>query len=282
MTVQSERRLIVRWTALKNALAIGFFAVFAFFAEYIVVSSTVQAGTEDLSSFVLPFFSTEVSLMYHLLPVAVVTVLTACFVHLTTHTTVSRRIQAQRAIKKGVRRRRSRPRALQRLGTRLQRAFRSVKRRFLRLQSTSYVGRKIELARALIRSAVAVALGFVAIALVISVAAYPRLVSTTAGNLLAGNEAFLGFVTGTMRASEGISQAIPPLGYIGTSLLDSLISVAPTFYRSLNDAASAMTQGFVSLGHVEKYIIVQNVAAIMVVTVTLLQSQYAKMRGSRR
>ncbi|HUV97894.1 MAG TPA: hypothetical protein VMW14_00125, partial [Candidatus Paceibacterota bacterium] len=83
MATQPHRRLMFRWTAPRNLLAILLFIIIAVILQYLTVTLAVPAGTSDPTTTTIPIVNTPLSLLYHVLPAAMITTLTLCFIHFT-------------------------------------------------------------------------------------------------------------------------------------------------------------------------------------------------------
>jgi len=283
MTSEPRRRIFFRWTAPKNLLAIILFIVAAITVEYVFVQAT--AGTvEDSAAITLPFLNVSISPSYHILPLVVITTLTASFTHLANLIAIlpPKTQTMKRPSRQRTSRRRSRLRSVRELTKRIGRAGRKFKDRILRITAIAYIRRRVAVARAMIRSAITISAIFIILFLLVTVAAYPGLVPTATIDFYQWNTAFLGFVAWTIEASKAIAIAIPPIGIIGSSIQSALSNAAPGFHNTLEAAASSITSGLVSLSPTGKYLAVQNVAAWAVAIITLLYSQYAKVRRYRR
>ena len=273
---QQRRRLMFHWTTPRNFLALILFIIVVGLLEY-AININLAANLETSSNIVLPVINVTISPYYHLLPAAVIVSLTSCFIHLTTHAaTVPTRTQTP------IRARR--PRAKIRFRTfhqswrKIAKAARRVRSRILRTPIIAYIQRRVIMVKALLKGATAVTVTFIIIVLLINIAAYPKLMPTAIANFFKWNQGFLDFIIATMRASEAVASAVPPIGALATSIHNGLITVAPAFRNALEGAGSTLAIGLVSLTPTEKYLITQNVSVWIVITITLLYTQYIKIR----
>ena len=272
-----------QWTAPKNLLAIILFIIAVFVIEYVIVQPTA-ATVEDSAAITLPLLNAKISPSYHILPLVVITALTASFTHLASITAIlPPKTQAmKRPSQQRTSRRKFRLRSIRELTRRIGRAGRRIKDRILRTRPVSYISRRVSVAKPLIHSATTVAGIFVVLFLLVTLASYPRLISTATIDFYQWNTAFLGFVTWTIEASKAIAIGIPPIGIIGSSIQSALSTAAPGFHNTIEGAASSITSGLVSLSPTEKYLIVQNVASWMVAIITLGYGQYVRIRRYKR
>lgn len=284
MTTQPRKRLIFRWTAPRNILAVILFIALAAVLQYIIITFTISMGAKDPTGVSLPFLNVTISLLYHFLPVAVIIALTASFTYLTAQTaTITPRIQpSKRPLSQPGRQRSRRLKSLRKLSRRLQYTARKVRNRILRVPALASIRNRIILAKAIIRSAVMIITVFVILILLVTIAAYPPLVPVATDNFYQWNTAFLHFVAATIRASKTIADAVPPINAVAAAINNALIAAAPAFRNTVEGAASAITSGLVSLHPTEKYLVIQNSAAWIVALATILYIQYVKTRRYRR
>jgi len=284
MVTQPRKRLIFNWTTPRNLLAILLFIIIAILIQYTIIALTIPMGTEDSTAITLPIFNITLSFLYHFLPSAVIITLTASFTHLTIHTaTVPAKTQTlKKPRRQEIRKKPTRLKPLRKFYKKLRRATRKIKNKILKTPTIAYIERRVILARAIIKSAITITATFIIITLLVTIAAYPKFIPTATANFYQWNAAFLSFVTATIKASETIANTIPPIGAITTTIQNALIAAAPAFHNTLEETASTITNGLVSLSSTEKYLIIQNTAAWTVAIITLLYSQYIKIRRYRR
>lgn len=275
---QPRRRFIFHWTTPKNFLAIILFIVLIGLLEY-TINITLAPNLRKAPNIILPLINTTISPYYHLLPAAVIVSLTSCFIHLTTHTaTRPTRIQPPKVTRRP--RRKLRFKTIRQSWGKIAKAAKRIKGRIMRNSLIAYIEKRVALAKALIRSAATVAITFIIVVLLINILAYPKLAPTAVTSFFTWNQGFLNFVIATMRASEAIVNAIPPIGTLAASLHNVLINIAPAFRQTLEGATSGLTNNFVSLSPIGKYLLAQNIAVWIVITVTLLYTRFVKI--SRR
>ncbi len=284
MTRQDRKRLIFYWTAPKNLLAILLFIILTVIIQYTFIASTIPTRRHDSTTFTLPAINITISLLRHIIPISVIVALTTSFTHLTTHiATVPRKTATSR--KTPPRKARRKPqhlKPLRKFYKKVHNSARKIKNKILKTPAISRIQRRVALARALIKSAIAILASFTIILLLIAVAAYPKLVPTATINFYQWNDVFLTFVVATIKAAETAANNIAPIGIVAAAIHNALISVAPTFRNVLEGTASAITKGLVTLNPTEKYLIIQNASAWTVAIAALLYSQYAKARRYRR
>jgi hypothetical protein len=284
MATQPHRRLIFRWTAPRNLLAIFLFIVIAIILQYVTVTLAVPAGTSDPTAINIPIINTPFSLLYHVVPAAMIITLTVCFIHLTHQaaTVPVRPLPPKKPPPAPARQKPARLKALRQLRRKLRRATRRIKRRILRAPTIAQLQHRITLAKAIIKSAITVAVAFIILAVLLTLAAYPKLVPTATLNLYQWNTIFHDFVMSTIQTSRNTAGSIPFIGAAAAAINSALISASPAFRNTLEGAASAVTAGLVALAPVEKYLAIQNIAAWTTALATLFYSWYSKSRRIRR
>jgi hypothetical protein len=232
-------------------------------------------------------FIVSVSLIFHILPLSVIVVLLAGWVYLKNSNAF--KIQPETAKRAILQRRpqetgRLKPvkRAWRNLSRRFQRIGRSLKTGGSKIPGVSALSKRLSSSQSVIKSAVTVLLIFGAVALALSLIAYPNLVYYWALNLYQGSPGLTDFVLGTGQWLRGIGTAVPPLGDLGASINNALFQAAPGFRRSLEAAGTSLTQPIFQLDALGKYLLSQNVAAWTAASLALLYGTYASARPRRR
>jgi hypothetical protein len=283
MTTQPQRKPILRWTTRKNLLTILTFTVIAIITQYLAIALTDLAATADPTAITIPAINISLSLVYHIIPATAIITLTACFVHLTTHTTtLTPKTLPKKPPPPPTRQKPARLRALRQFARKLQRGTRRIKQRILNARPVASLRRRINPAKPIIKAAITVTATFLIIMILVTAAAYPQLVPTATLNLYRGSTAFHGFVIATIKASQSIANTIPPIGTVAATINDALISASPSFRNSLEGVASSIAGGLVALSPLEKYLVTQNSAIWTTALATLLYSWYARTRRYRR
>jgi len=290
------KRLTVRWRGAKGFSAMVLFLFLALLLEAFLVYSFQTLGLADPSAkgttFLVPLtnwtLGVSVSPLLHLLPLGVIIVMMCSWAYLTKYTAFvperpepSRRVSASTFRREQEARRfRSLRRFTRRISRRLQRVGRAVKSGVQRIRGVSYISQRLYFARATVRSALTVLLIFLSIALLLFVIEYPDVIRVLAVNLHMGSPTFRDFVLGTTQWVQGIGQAVPPLGGLGTALNNAVFGVAPGFRRALQGAGS-LTVSVAQLDVTGKYVLSQNLAAWISAVVALAYGAYVSS-GSRR
>ena len=278
MTVQPQKRLALRWTAPRNLLVLFLFIVVTVLLQYFVVALTLSTGASDPTIVVIPATGFSVSLLFHVLPVAVVITLTTSFAYLTSHS-VAPLTKPQPPRKPAASQSQPKPtrlRALRQLTRSIRRTARRVKQRVFQSSVISGFQRRMASSKAVVRNAVAVTATFAILVTVMAIAAYPHIVQATVVDLHTQNTIFHGFVMATIQLGQDIASAVPPIGVVATSINNAFLTASPGFRSALEGAASSLNAGLVAASPVEKYLVIQNVAAWTTAIVTILYRWYGK------
>jgi len=284
MTSDSQRRSILRWTAPKNMFAVVIFIVVVVVLEYIAVSFAVSTGIKDPLGVNLPFVGITLSPLYFLVPVAVIITLTASFMHITVKIASGTRkpeVQKKPRVRRTIRGR-VYLRSVRQFTRRVVQAIGKIWHKILRTRGITYIALKMASSRATIRGAITIAVTFIALLLLLTIAVYPRLVPSATADFFHGNPVFLNLVTGTIVVFETISNTISPLGALASVIHGALIAIAPPFRSALEAVASPISMSLVSLNPTIKFLLAQNLAAWLVAIIAILYSYYIRIRFYRR
>lgn len=228
MSAQSpERSRLIRWTTHRGFIAIIIFLVVAALVELLVVSYAKGLDTIDETQLVWNF-----SLLFHLVPIAVIAALTFTWIFVTQNTT-TKSPEAWKA----------------RTGQRVSRSEKAAPRRS---NSVSRFVRKVRttLARATIRSAFIVFFFFLVFVLVTSLLVYPQLIYRTVSELYRSNPSFLAFI-------KGADATLAPVG----NALNGIFSGPASGFRDFAVGVGGILGFVANLDNDGKYLIFQNAAA---------------------
>ncbi len=291
------KRLIIRWTRPKGFAAIVLFLLLSLAVELLMVYSFQMLGLVDptvwTGIYFIPYlnwtFAVSLSPLFHLIPLAVIIVMLSSWAYLTKYTAFiqqraepPKRASPQTRRKQESRRFRSLKRFSKRLTRRLQRVGRSLKSGFQKIRGVSYISQRLHFARAAVRSAIVVLLVFLSIAFLLIIVEYPDLIHRWTVNLYRSSPALLNFVVGIGQWLRGVGEALPPLGGLGSGLINALAGVAPGFRHSLEGAGTGLAGPIAQLDVVGKYVLSQNLAAWTSALIALVYGAYASSRPSRR
>jgi hypothetical protein len=279
-----QKRILVKWTAIKGLTALAIFFVVTLILEYIIVQSFINLGVADKETFTFNFslpivnsISITISPLFHLIPLGVITVLMANWVYLTKQVAIkpSRTEIPKKTVQKG-----GKPRKLRFLRNffrKVEDSFinvgRKLKSAVLNSRIASYLGKKLGFTKVAVKTALTTLLIFLSFTLLIIVLAYPRSVEHSIIGFLTWNTAFHDFILATIYTAQQLGQTLAPLGEIASAINNTLVSASPGIRSSLS-AFGALTQPLINLDPVGKYVICQNFAAWLSAFVALSYGQF--------
>lgn len=141
-----------------------------------------------------------------------------------------------------------------------------------RFSALGRLSQRVRLGRPTIKGAVIVLLTFVALILMFSLFAYPKLIYQDASNLYRTDLGLRGFVISTNNWAEGVVQALGPIGGIFKSASNALRSASPGF-RDFAVGVGGIISPLASLDGAGKYLFFQNAAVWILVITTLLYGE---------
>lgn len=290
MTSEERRkRLIFRWTAPKGFVTIVVFFILALLIEYLIVYFFASSGLTDKS--LIPFFTINISPLFHLMPLSVIIVLVSSWTYLTKHiAVVPRRISPPRKQLEMRRRRHLRPRKVrfksfrnffgwinkkfEKVGKAISSFFSRIAAKILRIRGISYLQQRLSLARATVKSTATILAVFVASILALCLLVYPKVSYDLAAGLYRSNPSFHWFVLKTIEMGKGLAQALSPIGWLASAVDNALRAVAPSFRNALEGFGAPIMKSLAELDIVGRYIILQNVAAWISALVALAYGEY--------
>ena len=265
-----------RWTTLRGPVSFVIFLAIASLIEYGIVLYALSLGLQDTSllqwTFQFPGTSWPVTLsispLLHLAPICIIVTLGFGWRYLTRKTAIKRQEirkgrveppQKQRVEKKG-------------FMWKISRAGRTYSRK-LNLWLSKNRG-VTYLSRASVKSAAIVLLVFVAFILVFMVLAYPQLIYNAVANAYRTNSGLVNFVSGFNSWAEGVANTLSPIGWIGTSINNALLTAAPTV-GYIGATLGGLLAPLATLDNMGKYLVLQNAAAWISVLIVLVHGERA-------
>jgi len=259
------KRLLFKWTARKGLTATLLFLALALFIEYLVVYLFISSGLTDT----FLFTGLPISPLFHLLPLGVTVVLVSSWMYLTKHIAVV----PQKKSPTKPKRQRLRPRKIR---------FRSIKRLFKRInRKFGWISRPIEsfyqlhFAKATVKSTTTIIGIFLVSILTLHTVGSPSFIYEIVTGFYKTNPSFHGFVLKTLEITQGIGQTLTPLGWLGSTINNALLAIAPSFRNALEGFGTSITGPMVTLDLVWKYAICQNIAAWASALTAFAYGQYA-------
>ena len=265
-----------RWTTLRGPVSFVVFLAIASLIEYGIVLYALRLGLQDTSllqwTFQFPGTSWPVTLsispLLHLAPICIIVTLGFSWTYLTRKTAIKRQ-----EIRKG----RVEPPRKQKLEKKgfmwkISRAGRTYSRKLdLWLSKNRVV---TYLSRASVKSAAIVLLVFVAFICVFMVLAYPQLIYGAVANAYRTNSGLVNFVLGFNSWAEGVANTLSPIGWIGTSINNALLTAAPTV-GYIGTTLGGLLAPLATLDNMGKYLVLQNAAAWISVLIVLVHGERA-------
>jgi len=268
---ERRKRLIFRWTAPKEFVAIVLFSALAVLFEYLMVHFFMFSGLTD--NFALKFFTITISPLFHLMPLGVIFVLISSWIGLTKYlAAVPRRTSPAKKTLERHRRRLRRTRKNR--FTSLRNFFRRIGAAFLGIRGVSYVQKRLSFARVAVESTATVLTVFLVAVLALYILVYPNLSRDLAFGLYSANQSFHGFVLKTMEIAQGIAQAFSPIGWLASTIDGAMRAVAPGFRNTIEGSRPPITEPLANLDLVWKYTLCQNAAAWISGIVALVYGEY--------
>ena len=258
------KRLLFKWTARKGLTATLLFLALTLFIEYLVVYLFTSFGLTDT----FLFTGLPISPLFHLLPLGVTVVLVSSWMYLTKHIAVV----PQKKSPTKPKRQRPRTRKIR---------FRSIKRFFKKInRKFEWINRAIEsfyqlhFAKATVKSTTTIIGVFLVSILTLHTVGSPNFIYEVVTRFYKTNPSFHGFVLETFEVTQGIGQTLAPLGWIGSTINNALLAMAPGFRSALEGFGTSITGPMVTLDLVWKYAICQNIAAWASALTALAYGQY--------
>jgi hypothetical protein len=168
------------------------------------------------------------------------------------------------------------------ISRRFERVGRSLKATFLRVHSISSVSKRVSLAKNSVRSALTVFTVFVSISLLLFIIVYPDLIRNMVVGFYEADSSRVDFVVGVSDRLQGIGESLPPIGGLGTAIVNGLWAIAPGFRQGLAGVGASLTGFIVNSDAAGKFILSQNIASWIVVLIALAYGWYASIRRPRK
>lgn len=242
-----------RWSSLKGFAALILFIVSALLIEYLIIVYAVSIGVRDEYCFQIPWLGLTVSPLFHLVPTSTVVVLAASWACMT-------RYIAAKPIEKTKPAQKKPKTPSEGLRAKISGFLSGLKSRLLRIKGFAYVWGKFSFARATVKSAITVLLGFMASALLVSVIANPWLIHNGFVSLYRGNPQLLDSIKAFNSALGSFAEVVSPIGWICSAVNNAFRAAAPGI-RDFASSLGALTKPLVDLSPMGKYLVFQNIAA---------------------
>lgn len=292
---------IFRYPTKKGLAAIALFFAVAIIIEYLIIASFLSYGLSDnyplTQSFQLPgsntSFTLGISSLFHLIPIGVIFVLGANWVYIAKYVgSKSQRVEISKkpfVMQKG---RYQKPKSrrfklIRQFSKNLSKRFEKVNRSFkafssrvsaafLRIRGVSYLGHRLSIARAAVKSSATVLAVFIVSAFGLYLLVQPRLIYDAVVGFYAGNPSLPLAIKGI---AEGVVSS--PIGGLTTAVNNTLIGMAIWFWNTF-EGAGKLTVSLVQLDLTWKYVICQNIAAWVSAFVVWVYGKYSSRLYRRK
>ncbi len=258
------KRLLFKWTARKGLTATLLFLALTLFIEYLVVYLFTSFGLTDT----FLFTGLPISPLFHLLPLGVTVVLVSSWMYLTKH------IAAVPQKKSPTKPKRQRPRTRKIRFKSIKRFFKKINRKFEWINRAIESFYQLHFAKATVKSTTTIIGVFLVSILTLHTVGSPNFIYEVVTGFYKTNPSFHGFVLKTFETTQGIGQTLTPLGWIGSTINNALLAMAPSFRNALEGFGTSITGPMVTLDLVWKYAICQNIAAWASALTALAYGQY--------
>jgi hypothetical protein len=246
----------------------------AIFAEYLVVLYAMGLGVNDSGVLRISWpFTVAVSPLFQLVPAAVIITLLFTWVYFTNKLSArplqtiakpwassSRRAEMKQPTSKASQASKGSPDKTKPVGA--------------EVKGPSHPWEKIQYSGAIIRSALTIFLGFLALLLIVSLLAYPGLIYQSIMSTYQSKSPLYGFVVTTLNALRDFARAVTPIGWVATAINNGLLAIAPSF-RTIGLGLGSLIAPLANLDSAGKYLLFQNAAAWISVLFVLFYGHYA-------
>jgi hypothetical protein len=257
-TQKSSRSLLIRWTSHRGLIAFIVFLAVAVLIEFLVVIYAITLGVTDPSvlqwSFIFPGTSTMLTLafspLFEMIPIVVILALASMWAYLTRQVAIrTPEMQRRRADQHGKKSRTS----------------------FLsRLNVATIFGKRIQFARATIRSGLMVFVIFVLLAIVVSLFAYPQLIYQIVTNAYRTNPGLLDFFKGTGAAFSSIGTVFAGI--------DSALLSGSAGLRDFILGVGSIISPLANSDNAGKYLAIQNGSVWITAIIVIIYGRYGRRR----
>jgi len=265
MSPEKQRKhLLFKWTTQKGLTATLLFLALTLLIEYLIIYLFTSSGLTDT----FLFTGLPISPLLHLLPLGVIAVLISSWIYLTKHIAV---VPQKRPPTKP---KRQHPRTRKARFKSIKHFFKKISKKLERINRTIESFYQLHFARATVKSTATIIGVFLASILTIYTVASPNLIYEAVTGFYKTNPAFHGFVITTFETTQGIGQTLTPLGWLGSTINNALLAMAPSFRSALEGFGTSITGPTITLDLVWKYAICQNIAAWASALTALTYGQY--------
>ena len=245
------------------------FVALTLLIEYLVVYLFISSGLTDTFLFTNYLVTLPISPLFHLLPLGVTVVLVSSWMYLTKHIAVVPKKKSPAKPKRQL------PRTRKVRFKSIKRFFKKISRKFGWISRTIESFYQLHFAKATVKSTATIIGVFLVSILTLHTVGSPSFIYEVVTGFYKTNPSFHGFVLKTFEITQGIGQTLTPLGWIGSTINNALLAMAPSFRNTLEGFGTSITEPMATLDLVWKYAICQNIAAWASALTALAYGQYA-------
>jgi hypothetical protein len=244
-----------RWATSKGLLGIALFTLLAILIEYLIILYAISLGTTDRALIIFTWPTTiTISPLFHIVPIAVVITLVACWAYLTKKL-ATRRLE-QKTVSKPQKHPKAPPTAK------------------IEQKPKQTVWQRIRQAKT-IKTTIIIALFFLLFTLTATVLAYPQLIYSTIASSYQNTPSLIDFASSVNNAIKGFNQATGPLGGIATAINNGIRILSPGIRAAGTALGNALTP-LATIDPAGKYLAIQNIAAWITVLAAIFYARYTR------
>jgi len=255
-TQAAQTRIPFRGATSKGLLAICIFTLLAILIEYLIILYAISLGTTDRALIIFTWPTTiTISPLFHIVPIAVVITLVACWAYLTKK--LATRPLGQKTVSKP----QKHPKAALTAKTEQ------------KPKQTDW--QRIRHPKGTIKTMIIITLFFLLFTLTATVLAYPQIIYSTIASGYQNNPSLTDFASSVNNAIQGFNQATGPLGVIATAMNNGIRILSPGIRAAGTALGNALTP-LATIDAAGKYLAIQNIAAWITVLAVIFYARYTR------
>lgn len=255
-TQPAQRRILFHRTTSKGLLAIALFTLLAIFVEYLIILYAMSLGTADRALIMFSWpTSITISPLFHIVPIAVVVTLVACWAYLTKKL-VTRRLE-------------------QKIVSKSQKHSKAALTAKTEQKPKQTAWQRTRRSWRIVKTAIIVTLFFLLFTLMVTVLAYPGLIYSTIVSGYQNNLSLTNLVSTVNNAIQGFNQAAGPLGGIAMAINNGIRVLSPGI-KAAGTALGNVLTPLATIDPAGKYLAIQNIAAWTTVFAVVFYARYTR------
>ena len=256
------------------ASTIAFLAV-ATLVESLIVVYAMALGVKDIGVLTVRWPVTfTISPLFHLIPIAVIITLLFSWMYLARKLSV-RPVQPTGRAETFARKKPEKKPPMPKAGQPSKSSAEKTQLSPPAMRGPTHLGERIRSAGRPIRSALTVLLAFLALALIVSLLAYPGLIYQALIGSYQNHSSLYNFVASVANSLRGFARAVSPIGWIAGAINNGLVAISPSI-RNIGDALGSLVGPLANLDPEGKYLAFQNAAMWISAILILFYGQYAR------